>query len=157
MKGVQLLAEIQKVQANHYRIVGLINANKYVFDRPGLKPNAVDCIDKAVDLAKRKSISDAKAAYGGILLTYDMFSTVLNTVERTNYWSSERVTGTRFKPSPDSGISRHAAFEGPYNAQNAAELQALRILFGIYVKSKLLQHGMPEYVDALGIADSVRV
>ena len=131
-------------ETNYRETVSLIRYQKIVFDRTGLGINAIECIDRAISDAESLVVAGKDPeAWNRILRSYDMFTTVLNAVERNNYWSSERVTGI-----PDPFKHR---WEGPPVEANTQELKAIRRVFDTYVKAALLLRIMPDYAQNLGL------
>ena len=105
----------------------MIEDNKSVFDKRGLNPNAIDCLDRAVKQARFK---EGKEAYDRILGTYNWFVAVLKAVERTpNYWN----TSSR----------------GEIQVPTIELVRTLKTIFDIYAMAELRLHQMPEYARRL--------
>ena len=157
MDAIQLLAELQRVPKDSYgKLVRLIQTHKSVFDRHGIRPNAIDCIDGAVEEATRMSEDDA---YYRILISYNMFSTVVGVVERTDYWSAHNTREARQRPRHDNTttlarpktVAHHRPSKMVQPTDNAKELQAIRQVFDIYTTAKLMKYGMSKYPEKLGL------
>jgi len=160
MDAIQLKAKLQRVPKDNYdKIVRLIQTHKSVFDQPGLRPNAIDCIDKAVANAELIRRGSEDEAYHHILTTYNMFSTVVGVVERKDYWSNLNTRKARSSTRHDNTsilarsktVAHHRPSKMVQPTNNTAELQAIRQVFDIYVTAKLTQHSMSKYPERLGL------
>ncbi len=147
MNGVQLLEILKRVtEDEYYQIIELVLDNKDVFDRPGLSPNAVDCIDRAVASARFLSVGSEESALYRLSSTYNSFLTTLGVVARANYWDS----GSARETAP-SVIKTNRQFKGRPQATEYTknEVSILRQVFDTYVKAKLRQYGMSKYSEKL--------
>lgn len=143
MNASLLYEQLQRLNGNHEEIVRLVRTNRAVFDKPCLSPNAINSIDRAIELAKvhkngnvvqRKSygIKPEEKGYKIVRRSYDMFLGVLGVVERTGYW---KRLNDRLKPDDINH-----------------EITALRLVFGTYVQARLFQAKKPQYIRRLGIS-----
>ena len=160
MDAIQLLAKLQIVPKDNYdKIVRLIQTHKSVFDRPGLSPNAIDCIDNVVTNAELIRRGSEDEAYYRILMTYNIFLTVVGAVERRDYWSNLNTRKARPRTRHDDTsilarpktVAHHIPSKMVQPTNNTTELQAIRQVFDIYVTAKLMQHGMSKYPERLGL------
>ena len=160
-KETQLLARLQRIPADNYdKIIRLVQANKSVFDKPGLRPNAIDCVDRAVN----KAIRERGDAYWTISRTYNMFVAVLGAVERRDgYWDTRSRGEVKQQPKynarniityktikPNEGIEQSQTI-----LTTKGLVEVLRQIFDMYVKAKLMQYGMSQYTEKLRISTTV--
>lgn len=129
MSERHLLAKLQGIPPDKYEeIVSLVEANKSVFDKRGLNPNAIDCLDRAVKQARFK---EGEEAYDRILGTYNWFVAVLKGVEhKPNYWNTSSRGGEIQVPTIEL-------------------VRTLKTIFYIYAVAELRLHHMPEYARRL--------
>ncbi len=133
----------QTSEEDHAAIIASVKREKGVFEKPGLRPNAIDCIDKAVQMAKAHKphkrpsrgaylIEPQDKAFKILRDHYNAFCSVLYVIEKSKYW--ERRNGRQV-----AGVKINAA----------AEIDALRQVFNAYMRAKLQVEGLAQYAGRI--------
>ncbi|MBI3027191.1 hypothetical protein HYY70_03685 [Candidatus Woesearchaeota archaeon] len=144
MIAIELLVQLQKIPATRNdAIVDLVSRQKSVFDKPGLAPNVIDCIDRAVASAKTmRQDKKFSEAYRRISGSYGAFLTMLDLVEKSQYWEHCRRT----KPE---GSQQRRQVQMIATSRDVEEIKALRDIFNIYSRATLIQNKMRRYARKL--------
>lgn len=149
MDATELSTKLQSLPPENYTaILSLVRANKDIFDREGLKPNAVDCLDRAVAQASpMHNIEDRKdEAYVRLFASYAPFHSVAEAWER-HYWRKAEKDFSGISHSHNRVVL--SLLTETELGRDIDELKTIRKIFDVYARALLTQHRMEEYIPRL--------
>ncbi|MBI2658012.1 hypothetical protein HYX08_04950 [Candidatus Woesearchaeota archaeon] len=165
METERLLYLLKRVSDSDPKaIIKLVRDNKDTFDRDGLKPNGIDCIDRAIDHAYARHATYEEDSFKGVKSytffgSYTLFHICLEAARRKTIHDAgiepHLLVDSQGNPKRPSTIKLwRPTYETHSAVRNIEEIMDLKEIFDIYVGAKLKEKGMSDYLAKLDIPSS---